>query len=394
MPPPMLQNVTTGSVQDLPAPTKPNNNPLSVFLIITAKAYSSIGFGLSVLAIWIRWFIPGSQKDVTQPSPVQAKAIAAKVPARRHKKLHSNPHVPQISRPTPLRRASAPPDSSHLVPIFRQGNEQIPDDANRRVCFADAPNTPSRRNTSPLQRSQTLPELEEEADPSPPPTATFVHLLTESPPASAVASIEPSLVQLSPPVTPEAIDMVETNSNSNSPSSTPRQRKLKLGFALMNRRSGADKESPSQPEGTTKATRKSSYPFPWTNSRKLSSESAASVEASSSSKASSSKSSSPCPSAASLPSMLQKKSYRRVSAPASRTSPYEAPYFATPPLVLDDSYSHYLRKLPQFDDEVASNPSHSSRSSTDRPSSSSGISRKIQRPTPKRRPASVGGWEE
>jgi hypothetical protein len=146
-------------------------------------------------------------------------------------------------------------------------------------------------------------------------------------------------------------------------------------------------------ESATKATRKSSYPFPWTNSRKLSSESATSVEASTSSKASSSKSNSPCPSVASLPSMLQKKSQRRVSAPASRTSPYEAPYFATPPLVLDDSYSQYLRKLPQFDDEAASNSSHSSRSSTERPSSSGGISHKIQRPTPKRRPASVG-WGE
>lgn len=400
MPPPVLQDVTSSAV-GIPAPAKPGN-PLSVFLIISAKAYSSIGFGLSVLAIWIRWFIPGSQKDVPQPSPVLIKVQATKPPLRRHKKLHSNPQIPQLSRPTPLRRASAPPDSSHLVPIFRQSNEQHTDYTNRRVCFADSPNAPSRRNASPAERSQPLPELEEEVDLEnlPPPSATFAPLLTESPPASAIAPVEvsPMLVPTAEvPVVDDTIEQAQSRSNSNSPSSTPRQRKLKLSFTLIPKRSGSDKEPLTPQEPPVKATRKASYPFPWVNSRKLSSESSISIEASTQASPSlvcfqksaspTTKCSTSSSSVSSLPSMLQRKSQRRVSAPVSRTSPYEAPYFATPPLVSDDSYSQYLRKLPQFDDEFGT---ISPQSSKDRPSSSSGISHQIQRPVPKRRPASVG----
>jgi hypothetical protein len=52
------------------------------------------------------------------------------------------------------------------------------------------------------------------------------------------------------------------------------------------------------------------------------------------------------------PTFLSRKAERRRSTPIPRTSPYGAPYFASPPMLLDkNSYPSYLKALPQFDDE-------------------------------------------
>ena len=48
-----------------------------------------------------------------------------------------------------------------------------------------------------------------------------------------------------------------------------------------------------------------------------------------------------------------RKAQRRTSTPIPRTSPYAAPYFASPPIVLDDGYSGYSRGLPQLEAEVS-----------------------------------------
>ena len=53
------------------------------------------------------------------------------------------------------------------------------------------------------------------------------------------------------------------------------------------------------------------------------------------------------------PTFLSRKAERRRSTPIPRTRPYAAPYFASPPVLLDknSSYPSYLKGLPQFDDE-------------------------------------------
>lgn len=62
------------------------------------------------------------------------------------------------------------------------------------------------------------------------------------------------------------------------------------------------------------------------------------------------------------PTFLSRKSQKRVSAPIPRTSPYGAPYFATPPLLLNNNaasaknYHAYLKGLPQFEDETQAAP--------------------------------------
>lgn len=49
---------------------------------------------------------------------------------------------------------------------------------------------------------------------------------------------------------------------------------------------------------------------------------------------------------------LSRKADRRRSTPIPRTHPYGAPYFASPPVLLDkNNYPSYLKGLPQFDDE-------------------------------------------
>ena len=60
------------------------------------------------------------------------------------------------------------------------------------------------------------------------------------------------------------------------------------------------------------------------------------------------------------PTFLSRKSQKRMSAPIPRTLPYGAPYFATPPLLLDNNYPTYLKTLPQFEDEIHAPASHTS----------------------------------
>lgn len=53
------------------------------------------------------------------------------------------------------------------------------------------------------------------------------------------------------------------------------------------------------------------------------------------------------------PTSLSRKSDRRRSSPIPRTYPYGAPYFASPPVLLDkNDYPSYLKALPRFEDET------------------------------------------
>ena len=61
------------------------------------------------------------------------------------------------------------------------------------------------------------------------------------------------------------------------------------------------------------------------------------------------------------PTFLSRKADRRRSTPVPRTRPYGAPYFASPPVLLDKkSYPSYLKGLPQFDDEFEFSSAHAS----------------------------------
>lgn len=95
------------------------------------------------------------------------------------------------------------------------------------------------------------------------------------------------------------------------------------------------------------------------------------------------------------PTFLTRKRQNRVSAPIPRTSPYGAPYFAAPPLLLDNNYPAYLKTLPQFEGEMHATSSRASDS--DEPERGRGRTASIRRvnvsashaPVPKQRSASV-----
>lgn len=71
--------------------------------------------------------------------------------------------------------------------------------------------------------------------------------------------------------------------------------------------------------------------------------------------------SSPGPSDFRSPIFLSPKAERRRSTPIPRTSPYGAPYFASPPVLLDkNTYPSYLKALPQFDDDLQFSSSRAS----------------------------------
>lgn len=94
------------------------------------------------------------------------------------------------------------------------------------------------------------------------------------------------------------------------------------------------------------------------------------------------------------PTFLTRKSQKRISAPIPRTSPYGAPYFAAPPMLLDNNYNAYLKALPQFEDEIKTGTPHTLQ--IDEPERGRGRTSSIRRvnlhgllPTP--RSASVDG---
>ncbi|KAF6766744.1 hypothetical protein DFP72DRAFT_30121 [Ephemerocybe angulata] len=185
------------------------------------------------------------------------------------------------------------------------------------------------------------------------------------------------------PTPPSEDEILSLGSDSSRPStatsqngrpSTPVFRKLRLGLQSMRKRSQTpelpptpelDTNIPLDPPALRVSRDRTPLPRHGAAVRKLHpailslSWKQASTRSSCSSmcRSTSSKASSvPSPSTSSF-TLLPKKSLkpqRRTSTPIPRTSPYEAPYFATPPLLLDDTYSAYLRRQPRFEDDMRS----------------------------------------
>ena len=97
--------------------------------------------------------------------------------------------------------------------------------------------------------------------------------------------------------------------------------------------------------------------------------------------------SSPGPTDIQSPAFLSPKAERRRSTPIPRTSPYGAPYFASPPVLLDNSYPSYLKALPQFDDDLQFSSTRASVRARE-PVAGKGSLNPSRRIIPKRRSAS------
>lgn len=89
------------------------------------------------------------------------------------------------------------------------------------------------------------------------------------------------------------------------------------------------------------------------------------------------------------PTNLSRKADRRRSTPIPRTRPYGAPYFASPPVLLDkNSYSSYLKALPQFGDEFEFSSARASERGREPVARKNSLNPSRARVIPKRRSAS------
>lgn len=359
-----------------PPGQRPPNWTASVFIIISAKAFSSVGFGLSLLAIWFGWALPDGLLP-GQP-PVAAPALRESLPTRKgHRRTRSAVHKRKSTSPKASRRLSSPLPLPP-APIFGvQENATRPVPA-RHVSFVDA--GPVRRNSAPPERQPH----ENPLIPSPPPHSQLFSEAVTTSPVSSTSSLPTTSLPSNPPIEDDRQSMNSDTSRrstapSNSRPSTPVFRRLRLTFSAKRKRTptcdlpatpelDANMElepAPEPPVVPVAASIKRSFTPPWCHSRKSSStDPVASLDTASAQSSSpvglaqakststSSKGSTCSSQATSSFTSISKKSQRRISTPIPRTLPYEAPYFATPPLLLDNSYSAYLRRLPRFEDEI------------------------------------------
>lgn len=321
--------------------------PTSAFVIVLARTLSSAGFALSLLAIWVGWLLP-LQSMQTKPIPRQRK---------------TPPHLSNLPKYPHNRRASAPITLTPILEPREGGDDVIP----KRVYFADRQSVAEqRRNTLPAE-SSTSAVIEEPLPDAASKLPTVVPLLT--PPAT------PPVAKLCFDGIDDSVIDSDSSRHSSMASLLPsgRLQKLKLGFTGRAKRHVDNKhvETPSpvnlEGEGPVKSAKRRSGGFnaPWSASRSrtpteitIDSE----PQTPSTSRLSLVRCFTPtrsntCPpsTATSTCRSRSRKAQRRTSTPIPRTSPYAAPYFASPPIILDDGYSG----LPQLEDEVSFTPKQS-----------------------------------
>ncbi|KAF8167399.1 hypothetical protein B0H34DRAFT_669859 [Crassisporium funariophilum] len=343
----------------------------SILIFISARALGSLGFAVSLFAIWFGWLLPASP---TAPAAAEfpSEIKKARPPLKHPRRSTPNSVTPPL--PTPFRRASAPVD---LTPILGPHYEDAHHVPSRRVYFVDSPPAPIiRRNTMP-EPSQTNTQGQSLCQ-------VILGSITGSPRSST-----PSL----PPTPPngtqpgcDCLDELAPASDSSRHSSqtslvrpSSRLQKFKLGFNAktnrnVNNDAQFDRESIASTETTIsdKSAKRASGGFAavWSSSRPRTPPDVESDSAVPSPSAfsfarrmsPSRPATSPAPTTPTFassvaaeilsPTFLSRKAQRRTSTPIPRTSPYGAPYFASPPVLLDKSYPTYLKGLPQFEDEM------------------------------------------
>ncbi|TFK41872.1 hypothetical protein BDQ12DRAFT_677306 [Crucibulum laeve] len=403
---PLLPNsLFTLPVNSNAMPPRPNGET-PFLVVLSARALGSLGFGLSILAIWIGWLLPTTLAVL--PEPLKA------LPVDKERRRSSPASVP-LSPPPPSRRVSAP---NTLLPILSSG----PGDASRsrHVYFIDSerPHT-ARRNTAPVDRSHV--HLA-----SPENSSLFIGSTFTTSPRSSTSTLVATSTPSTPPATNACPDIVEepiTESDSSRPSS---RASLCRPSRIPNMKSVFSGKGKRNSGGENDLTCTDSPPKPikrtWSLSRNRNGLDITVTEPLATKTPSPSRSvfnrcrptrapPSPSPSVAPLPSVtlvptpttasfFNRKTERRKSNPVRRTLPYEAPYFASPPLILEE----YIKALPQFEEEPKSVPERASASDDNISTSPRGRGRQPsndktlgspapQRPIPKRRSASAG-WVE
>ncbi|KAF9015719.1 hypothetical protein BDQ17DRAFT_1418762 [Cyathus striatus] len=340
----------------MPFMTHVDHHKISFLVILSARALGSLGFGLSVLAIWIGWIIPASPPPTVALSP-QPKLTPPRDKSRRRSAPSALPSQSTSPSPTPLSHASASAPAP-VPPILAPSTDAAPNRA-RHVYFIDSDFRPS-----PLRRS-TLPAypthlISDKAILDPPPAPP-----TNSPISSTSTLINPVHSDASPkkpyfePCDEELVQSDSAQLLTRGRRTTPRLPRMKITFHGMGRRTTtADSslspvvDSPINEEPVKPVKRANTVPWctsknklnpdpiPEPNRKPTSSRLSFTRCLNSRSTPSTSPAPVSTPTLTSTPSPSSTsfflKPQRRTSAPVRRTLPYEAPYFASPPLILED----------------------------------------------------------
>ncbi|KAF5380481.1 hypothetical protein D9615_004769 [Tricholomella constricta] len=292
--------------------TPSNTNNRSLLVNLSARALGSIGFGLSILAIWLRWLVPSTKLEALAPA------------------LFPTTQVPHRFRP---RRSSLPSSSGPSIPIMiNNGPSNNHDSPNRskHVYFVDTPL--SERNLPVTEQSPEVSNQDISGVLSTPPDSSVPSSSTANYGLVKRDTYDESLAEIIHPFGGKTRDNVghpepieATFARTSSLDDTKRVRRSSAGFTAP----WSSRNRKTDPADTTVI--KSVLPFRCPSSHKavtsLKSPSSNSVQ-------------SPVTSYFSL------KPHRRTSAPVprTRTQPYDAPYFATPPIATDVTASSDIRK--------------------------------------------------
>jgi len=372
-------------VPDVPQATQTlngRNGGASAFILISARCIGHLGFALSLFAIWFGWLLPASVQAPPEPAEVKPPRQLYKSPRRpphatatthAESTSESSSETPARPRPLPTRRVSAPVDLTP-IPILATGAEDH-STPSRHVYFVDEPFAPIvRRNTMPEPSKFMCPMKAIHHA-----CTTVIHNPSQPTPATYPHAAQPACECLDDTIPDSDSSRHSSRTSLLRPSS--RLQKLKLGFNNKARSESAEKSADQnslasvETASSDKSSRRSSgggFASGWTLTRNRTSPD---VTAESTpqpltplplnspcifgrrvSPARSPATGSSVATEVLSPTFLSRKSQKRVSAPIPRTSPYGAPYFATPPIVLDNSYPTYLKNLPQFEDEMKAAP--------------------------------------
>ncbi|GLB35800.1 hypothetical protein LshimejAT787_0300880 [Lyophyllum shimeji] len=333
---PLVRTIPMPSLKEPNEFTPSETNHRSFLVTLSARALGSVGFGLSILAIWVRWFVPSAQAVDPTVTPK----------SQGYRRSH--------------RRSSLPAPSAHpahrlTLPIIVKGNANTQDngdhdgsDRPRHVYFADTP--------TPLRKSPPIELHPEAADENTYPLRLPAEGAPESFPSSSSSAVTQSDDAFSRRDNyDDSIAESDSSSRRSSLSSHLPKKFLPFGgkFPHSDRSEpapGSGKRTPPlQRSDDTKPVKRSSIGFtpPWllrNRNRADSQGDTASIKSplpfrrpstpkDTSSLRSSSTDSVQTPSTLSF----SLKPHRRTShpTPRARTQPYEAPYFATPPISAD-----------------------------------------------------------
>ncbi|KAF8640526.1 hypothetical protein AX17_000188 [Amanita inopinata Kibby_2008] len=316
-----------------------NKKQPPLLVTLSARALSSFGFGISVIAISFGWLFPGSPD--TNPN---TKPLVPQEQKQRHGANQQQTHTLQ-DRESPRRR-SEPPNFGATRRYSREGRSRDQHSRHhspRHVSFVNA--SKAMQQELPVQhidnkQSNHSREITEVSATPPHPRYKRSSRSSSSSSTTIVATPPTPHKVLEPCEEDVSIlsDTLSMNANDSPPPRASKSRDMA--------------EKPAK----RKHSKKTSHGFfiTWSHCRCRKSESSVSnlttpspqqdtMHRSASLKEATSKASpKPAPNRSqslSTPSTCYfRKSQRRRSAPAPRTDPYEAPYFAAPPVLFEEPY--------------------------------------------------------